>query len=192
MVRNLYLIRHGETEWNEAGLLQGQTDVPLTEVGRRQALCLAARLKDFSVTSVYASPLARAFESATLIFPGRTIVPLPGLMERHLGELQGLTREEAAKRFPPYASAGTSLLEEAPPGGESMAEFSARVLAAYQAMRGDDVAVVAHGGSISVLLAHLLGIPRGRIRLDNASLSIVANPQEVWQVRVLNSTAHLS
>jgi broad specificity phosphatase PhoE len=192
-MRTLYLIRHGETTWNHEGRLQGQLDVPLSARGEEQARRLARRLADVALDRIYTSPLRRARDTARLCFPERVdaMEELPGFMERHLGELQGLTRPEAELAFPPYRRAGTALLAEAPPGGESLADFVARVMAAFSEVQGTSVAIVAHGGSLSILLAELLGLARGRLRLENASLSILTHAQGVWHARVLDSTAHL-
>lgn len=189
-MQTLYLIRHGETLWNRECLLQGQEDVPLSETGKDEARRLGLRLRLETFDRLYASPLQRAWETARLVFPGRNIEPLPELMERHLGILQGLSRQEASQRFPPYAQGGTTGTSEAPPGGESLAEFLERVRRGLSRLEGERVAVVAHGGSLGVLISELLGIPRGRVRLDNASLSVLEQ-REVWHVRVLNSTQHL-
>jgi broad specificity phosphatase PhoE len=191
-----YLIRHGETEWNRSGVFQGQLDVPLSDVGRRQAATLAPGLRRLPVTHVYASPLSRAHETARLLFPDREVTLLPELMERNLGVLQGLTPAEAERRYP-GVWAQLNDLEGGPPGAESLGAFRDRVKSAFARMAGTHVAVVAHGGSIRALLEHALGFDRldtphpGRIRIDNTSLSVVARGEEGFTVRVINARPHL-
>jgi broad specificity phosphatase PhoE len=189
-----YLIRHGETEWNKGNIWQGQEDVPLSGRGREQAERLRRRFSGVAVDSVYASPLARAWETASIAFPGRAIHPLPALMERHMGLLQGKTHAEARRIWAWVAEWDRDGRTAAPPQGEDWDSFQRRVLGALPALQGERVAVVAHGGSLRCLLEHLLGVegPRpGRIRLDNASVSIVERREETWHVHVVNSTLHL-
>ena len=103
--QKLILVRHGETEWNSAFRFQGQTDVPLGEEGRRQAVLLADRLGAVEFDRVYSSPLSRAFETASIIrkrssFP-MDIVTRPELSEMCFGTWEGLTLSEIQKNDPP-------------------------------------------------------------------------------------------
>jgi len=88
------LIRHGETEWNAAGRIQGQADVPLSDNGRRQALLLRERLAGAGFDHLYASDLVRSEETARLVFPGVALRLDRRLQEQHVGEFDGLTWQE--------------------------------------------------------------------------------------------------
>jgi broad specificity phosphatase PhoE len=144
----LLLVRHGETDWNAAGRLQGHTDRPLNEYGRRQARELAERLAGDGVGAVYTSDLARARETAEIIATrlGLEIVLDPDLREKDWGNWEGLTADERA-----------SLEFE----GESTEEHRERVLRAVArivaAHPGERVVVVTHGGSLRRIQAALAG-----------------------------------
>ena len=149
---HLYFVRHGETDWNAERRIQGSTDIPLNETGRRQASGTGRLLARRSWDALYASPLSRAFETASINgaevgLP--TPIPLPEIVERNYGEAEGLTGSEIDARFP-----GDSPV----PGRETREEVVARVLPALLELAerhsGQNVIVVGPGGVIrSVLLA---------------------------------------
>ena len=92
----LYITRHGETEWNTKGMMQGWGDSPLTELGREQGKWLRDRIKDLHIDVIYSSPSGRAYETAKIIKGNRDIEILTdeGLKEIHMGNWQGLSQEE--------------------------------------------------------------------------------------------------
>jgi len=198
-MRALYLVRHGQSVSNAVRRFQGIQDVPLSELGRRQAAALGAALRVRSFAHVYASPLGRARHTAEIILAGRS-VPLTvveELRELSLGDWEGRTVEEIrALPGDPYARWVRDPVEHLPPGAEPLDAVQQRVLAAMRRIAhahpdGEDVLVVAHGGVISAYLAHCLGLPLSgiwRLTLSNASVSSVAPPR----VLSLNDTAHLA
>uniref|UniRef100_A0A942Y9C5 Histidine phosphatase family protein n=1 Tax=Neobacillus citreus TaxID=2833578 RepID=A0A942Y9C5_9BACI len=103
MTTHLYLVRHGETDWNKQRRIQGSTDIPLNETGRAQAAATAELLARRPVDAVVASPLSRAFETGAVI-ADRLGLAVPatyeGLQERSYGEAEGLTDDEVAARYP--------------------------------------------------------------------------------------------
>ena len=103
MTTHLYLVRHGETDWNKQRRIQGSTDIPLNETGRAQAAATAELLARRPVDAVVASPLSRAFETGSVIAE-RLGLSVPatyeGLQERSYGEAEGLTDDEVAARYP--------------------------------------------------------------------------------------------
>ncbi len=163
----LFLVRHGETDWNAAGRWQGQTDVPLNARGREQAVEVAVRLRAEGIASVASSDLLRARATAELVASGlRLVVNLidPALRERRFGCFEGLTREEVAARFP---EAWARYLEDpgpAPPGGETREELVGRLLpavASAAARLPGPLLVVMHGGAMRALLSDHVGeMPR--------------------------------
>ena len=161
----LCLARHGETDWNKHGILQGWLDVPLNEKGRHQADELAAGLAGSGLTAVWSSNLVRARETADIIALALQLAaPLchEGLKERHFGALQGIPKSELAELNPVLLA---QILRRNPAaefvGGESMGEFSDRVLRACVEIgsrhRGERVLVITHGWCLDVALRHTGG-----------------------------------
>lgn len=162
MATTLYIARHGETDWNRDRRIQGQTDIPLNDTGRRQAEELRAGLEHVVLHAVYSSDLERAWDTATVVAEPRGLVVRrrPALREKHFGTWEGLTDAEVSERFP-----------DAVPGswgdGETGEELASRVVRAIdeivEAHDGESVLVVSHGGAIRALYRHA-GIEVGPIR----------------------------
>ena len=144
----LVLVRHGETEWNRIGRVQGLTDVPLNDTGREQARHAGRRLAAESWHAIAASPLARAAETARIIaeeigLPGVELVD--ALVERNYGEAEGLTGAEIDARYGGVVHAReprTAVVERARPA----------LLALAERHPGGRVLVVSHGGVIGSLV----------------------------------------
>lgn len=166
MKTELILLRHGETEWNSDNRLQGHRDSALSRQGLRQADALAARLASVAFCALYSSDLGRALETARRIAArtGHAVVPDARLRERGLGILEGLTREEARERHPEvFASYSEGPPDYVVPEGESTAQRLRHALECLEELgarhRGERLVVVTHGGVLSLLLRHCLGIP---------------------------------
>ena len=168
---HLCVARHGETEWNRSGVLQGWTDVPLNALGREQAGQMAAVHADAGFNAVWTSPLVRASETAEIIAAALGLPPPSrhdGLRERHFGAIQGIPKSELAVLNPSQLE---QILRRNPAaqftGGESMDEFADRVLAACSDIgarhRGDKVLVITHGWVMDVLTRHLNGLARSAV-----------------------------
>src|SRR5437763_621080 len=149
-VTTILLARHGETDWNVEGRLQGWDDRPLNATGRTQARELAERLADVPFDAVYASDLSRARETAELVAEphGVPVVVDSDLREMDYGSWSGLTRSEIEERFP-----GQTRHD-----GETREEHLGRVLAAAERIAarhpGERVLIVSHGGSLRALRRH--------------------------------------
>ena len=118
----ILLVRHGETDWNASGRIQGHSDTPLNAAGRQQAQRAAQRLAPEPVRALYSSDLARAFETATIIGEplGLTVVTSPRLRERQYGAWEGLTSAEIQARYPEqFAMWRARSTDFAPPQGET-------------------------------------------------------------------------
>jgi broad specificity phosphatase PhoE len=194
----LLLARHGESLWNAERRFQGHTDVALSPRGRAQAEALGRGLRGYRVQAAYVSPFCRAVETAELALRGTGIplVIVEELRELSLGTWEGCTVDEVrARDGDPYVAWIRAPHDCLPPGGEPLPVVSARVRAGLDRIAaahpdGEDVLVVAHGGVISVYACHLLGCSYNqlwRLRVDNASLTIVRPPRLVS----LNETGHL-
>jgi len=163
----LYFIRHGETDWNVEGRLQGQRDVPLNATGRRQASEAGVILRDLmkregrnaSDLAYWASPLVRARVTMELVREALGLDPHSGfqlddrLRELTFGQWEGFTLAEVGVKAP--ASLEARQVDKwrfVPPGGESYQQLCARVRTWYDAIE-DDTVVVAHGGTARALTA---------------------------------------
>jgi len=145
----IYLLRHGETDWNVERRYQGLTDIPLSRRGRG----LLGRA-DFAPARVYVSPLRRASETASLLFPGAEQIVVPDLRELDFGVFEGRTADEMEKdaAYRNWVEGGCS---DRCPGGEGWAEFSQRTCAAFEKLMEaapDPLVIVAHGGTQMAVL----------------------------------------
>ena len=200
----LLLVRHGQSTWNAQGRLQGWADPPLDDTGQEQALKLARRLaaEEKNVSAIYSSPLLRARQTAEAIglTLGLTVQTDDRLKENDVGRLAGLTGAEIEARFPEWVAARRASVEWAPPpGGEDRDAFVSRAVAVMcdiVAHHPDQtVAIVSHGGTLGVYLAHLLEMPIHRslpFQFDNTSLSIVKVSERRVRLFKFNDTSHLS
>lgn len=167
MSSRLYLVRHGETEWNRQQRIQGSTDIPLNDTGREQALNTAARLSSVAPCAVFASPLRRAFETGEIIaraldLPEPSAVPT--LVERHYGEAEGLSYRQIQRRFP-----DRSFVPGQEPGHRLTARSVRAVLDIARSSDGEATVIVAHGGVIRAVLAEVHA-PSSRGRITNGSV----------------------
>jgi len=166
----LVLIRHGQTTWNQEGRYSGQTDIPLSEEGLRQAQHLAERLRGQSFQAIYSSDLQRARQTAEPIARA-TGAPLyfdPRLREINQGEWEGMLFEDIRRRFLDlWQHRLQNPHTAAPPGGETVGQVRERVLGALeeilQAHPQGRVAIVAHGLVLALILTHAQGEPLERV-----------------------------
>ena len=179
------MVRHGQSTANAKGIWQGQMEFPLSEEGRRQAVLAGKALAREPYEALYSSPLARAFETATIIASESgfraEIIPLEGLSERHGGVLEGHTWAEQERRDPEFAERFLSLPEEdrwAFAGAEMDEEVMERFEAAISEIRerhpeGARIVVVSHGGAMRAFLRDRFGpdVLPGTHRAANASIT---------------------
>lgn len=195
----LLLARHGQSLWNEVKKFQGSTDVELSALGRAQAAALGRALRGHRLAAAYVSPMHRAVETAQIALAEARVplTPLEELRELCLGEWEGCTVDEIRSREgDPYSRWVSAPLDCPPPGAEPLPDVCTRVLRGIDRIvaahrHGDDVLLIAHGGVISVYACWLLGVDFNRLwrlRVDNASLTIVKPPRLVS----LNDTSHLT
>jgi probable phosphoglycerate mutase len=152
-------VRHGETSWNVDARIQGQLDIHLNDTGRWQARRVGDALSGEDLSAVYSSDLHRAHETARAIADaaGIQVVAHPGLRERRFGMFEGKTFDEIHQTWPDHAHNWKKRIPEwePPEGGESLLQLRERVtrtitdLAARH--RGEQIAVVAHGGVLDTL-----------------------------------------
>jgi broad specificity phosphatase PhoE len=174
----LLLVRHGQSEGNATGVVQGHVDFGLSALGWRQAEATAATLAALKVDRVVSSPLRRAFDTATVIGAavGVEIEAFPGLMEYNIGEASGLTGPQIRERFPDIMSAYRRGERPQFPGEEGREIFLQRVSGVLEELRDTDLSVVAvaHGGVVGALCYAALGLDYGRpglFRVANCSIT---------------------
>lgn len=169
MSRHLLLIRHGQTTYNAAGRMQGHLDTELTEAGYAQARAAADLMAGKGITKIVASTLTRAAETARVIGEriGVDVLLDDRLRETHLGEWQGKSSAEVDDEAPGARAIWRHDPTWAPPGGESRVEVAERarpvideLMSSYDDWEDASVLVVAHGGAISALVGHLLGLEK--------------------------------
>ena len=164
----LYIIRHGQTDWNVEGKIQGRQDIPLNDMGRRQARALADGMKSRPVASVYSSPQKRAMETAEAIAGplGLTVKAVPQLMEIGYGDWEGRSAEDILTTDRElYESWWQHPATVAPPGGETLNQVDERCRQAWDMIRSGmkgDTAVVAHGGTPTLSYIFWRASPRPR------------------------------
>lgn len=159
----LYVVRHGETDWNAKGLIQGHTDVPLNEEGKKQALDLARELKEIGFRAIFASDLKRAQETAVIIarLHKKSVITTHLLRERTFGPFEGRSKEEIfqveellndPQKRKKYGEEHDFYPENDQAITDRFFEFSSDV---HKTHRGKTILAVTHGGVIRGLLKHL-------------------------------------
>ena len=162
MKTTFYLIRHGETAWNAEGRLQGHTDIAIGDTGREQAEAVAQELHSKHIDAIYSSPLSRAMETAQVI--GKKLdLPVHSidtLKERHLGKLEGVTKEEMRAIYPDWERMSEEeRFKDDREGTESGENTAQRILETLKLLAekhpDQTIACVSHGGNIRFTLVKL-------------------------------------
>lgn len=190
----LWLARHAEPEDSASGRCYGKLDLALSAAGLEQASRLARHLRDEPLAAVYASPRRRTVQTAEAL--GRTVHLAGDLREIDFGAFEGRTYEEIERDYPDVFARWMSQPTEVHfPGGESFSQMRRRVLRAAGEIRkrhaGETVAIVAHGGTLRILLAEALGIPDANIfRLGQpyCALSLIRYAGDYPIVEAMNAT----
>ena len=202
MTVRLCLVRHGETQWNADGRVQGQLDVPLSPIGLAQARAVATVLGRERFDAIYSSDLVRVRQTAepTASLLAQEVVFKKELRERHYGVFQGLTYADAKLKLPQ----DYERFRAKDPGydfqtGESLSQFNERALAFFDSLvakhRGQGVLVFTHGGILEMLIRHATGrgisTPRD-FEIPNAALNRLEHGSAGWRVLAWADIAHLT
>ena len=201
------LIRHGETDWNRDRRIQGQTDTPLSSLGRQQALAIGQRLKRERFTAIYASDLQRAWDTAQAIGQAAlaerpdAVQPVADrrLREMDFGEWEGKTSAEIAASHPEaHARSKHRDADFRIPGGESFRDLYERTVAAVTSLvdahPGGALCVVAHGGILDMMYRHTHAIALDQPRvfsLYNAAYNCLEHGDGRFRLEVWGEVAHL-
>lgn len=201
----IYFVRHGQTEWNLKGMLQGKKNSPLTEKGKSQAVKLGEALKDVEFEGIYASPMVRASLTAEIIKGDRdqALYTVPELREMSFGDMEGLTKKEFERLHPvQYKNLWEDAVVYDPAAfnGETFAEVDARVMEGLEHLvkshpGGGKILVVSHGMTLKNIVTHVLGhgledywndpVP------ENTSLTIVSYKEGKYKMEDFSNTSHL-
>lgn len=198
----LWLVRHGETEWNRRGLVQGDSDVPLNDLGVRQAQALAGRIGHEMFDAVYASDLSRARKTAEITFPDANLILDARLREINLGVFEGRVWADISEGE--RAQVAVWLMgpyDQKVPGGESSDDLRARILDWLKSLPEQGrIIAFAHGGTIAAILQTFTGRPRPRtwdepggwgFRLKNTSICKLHISETFTSLEVVNDAVHL-
>ena len=180
MKTDIYIIRHGETDWNRAARMQGHADEPLNDLGREQAAQVAAALASYPLDAIYSSDLSRALDTARAIaaqHPQLQHLPVHTSAlwrERDYGRFQGMTLPEV----------------------EAIDPHAAQQLQSVAAQHaGQQIAIVCHGGVLDIIWRIVHGLPVDTPRawaLPNTGINHLRYAQASWQVLDWGNTAHLA
>jgi probable phosphoglycerate mutase len=202
MSTRILLIRHGETDWNVEGRIQGHLQIPLNRRGRAQAELLAAHLQGTRFDAVYSSDLVRALQTAQAIvrYSRREIREDVRLREWDLGVLAGLRRNQAEHDQPQAARIRRdNLVDEPIPGGESIRQRFGRITRVVADIaarhRGECVLIVSHGGPLGDCYRRATGKrieERVKIDLFNASINEIHIDGDDWRLESWAQTDHLA
>ena len=195
--QKIMLIRHGDplSETDEKRFI-GQTDLPLTNKGRRQAQCWQEWLFDVPIACIISSDLSRCMETARILCADRPIIvnPMSGLREINLGGWDGMTFRRVRERWPDaFRQRGAEIARFRPPGGgESFLDLQQRVIPVFEKavdQAGGILLIVAHAGVNRMILCHLLGMPPEnlfRIAQDYGAMNLIDRHAHGYRIQAIN------
>lgn len=201
IVTEIFLVRHGQTVSNVQGRIQGHSDSPLSEQGKKEVERLASRLKDLTFSALWSSDLGRAMATSEILAKSLDLPIQPQLKLREVsfGEVEGMTWEEVRDLHGKLNEAWYQHHADVRmPGGESREEVTYRVVGLLESWAvehaGQRILAVTHGGVLACIFSWLLQIPRGvrpLCAVDNAAISILQHKNERWKIKTWNDGWHL-
>lgn len=203
MSTRIFLVRHGETQWNLTHRFQGRIDVPLNQEGKNQARALALTLKDEPLLAIHSSPLVRAVETARFIKEFHPSTPLfeeEGLTEMDLGEFDGMEAAYWSAHYQDFINAWRSSPGRLKmPGGESLQEVQIRAIDTLKRITrlypsGSTLLLCSHNFVNRALLCQALGFSLDRFRdvqQDTATLNILCMQGQQLSAELVNDLSHL-
>lgn len=197
----IYLIRHGQSEWNLLYKIQGQKDAPLTDLGKEQARKLGERLVGEKIDIIYSSDLSRALETARIIssIVNKPVVAINEFREINFGPWEGLTLKEIRNKFKEEYSIWMSSPEKFRlEGAETLEALKRRVMSYVNKIikenKDKNIAIVSHNATLKVIILSLLNIGLSYYKnfsLNNVSLSIIECRDYNNVLTLFNDTSHL-
>jgi broad specificity phosphatase PhoE len=199
--QTIFLIRHGETEFNRLGVFRGRYEVDLNDRGRRQAEDAGSSLKGRGITFILTSPLERARETAAIIagIIGVDYKVDEAFNNIHLGIWQGVAKDRVKEQYPDLWRKWTTAPEELRvPGAETVEEVRKRSFSRLEELTGSDGAsfgIVTHRSVLKGLAASILNVPAPwfwKFYIDNAAYSVFEHDNSGFVLTSWNSNAHLT
>ena len=199
----IFLVRHGETDFNLTHGFQGRIDIPLNKEGKNQAQALALALKDEPLTAIYSSPLIRAMETARSIRAFHPSTPLfeeEGLTEMDLGEFDGMQAGDWGSQHQEFYKAWRTMPSHLKmPGGEGLREVQIRAIDTLERITkpyplGSTLLLCSHNFVNRTLICHALGLPLDRFRdfqQDATALNVLYRREGRLLAEVVNDVSHL-
>lgn len=197
-VQKVFLIRHGETDFNRDHRLQGTLPVPLNDKGRLQAEALGLYLKHHSIDALFSSPLNRARQTADLIGQALNLAVQdePRMGEIAFGKYEGLTLEQRKTQYPDedrmWKSGDMSYIV---PEGESRRSVQKRMAAAWEDLTSNTdyqtIVLVSHGSALKILLRYMYHYLPDK-SLNNTSITTLSRFNQIWEIESFAETPHLS
>jgi broad specificity phosphatase PhoE len=197
----IFVVRHGETQWNKEEIFRGRNDVPLNEIGRKQADRVGARFAGRSIDLIVSSPLARALQTAEAIgrTTGKTVRPMEDLTDMSFGAWEGLSLKEVENRHP----GDLAIWRESPQklhveGGETLMQVRQRLSQTLATVSSDasrqTIVVVTHRVICKLIVLHCLGIGNDHfwdMRFDPCSVTLMEYTGDRAGLVFSNDTCHL-
>lgn len=198
LATKIFLVRHGETQWNLEGRMQGHLDSPLTDKGVAQAKALGEKLEHYFFTAIYSSDSPRALTTARYLSQQR-IALKQCLRERNLGIFQGVLKKDLELLFPEeFRHYSTHNPDYVVPQGESGHQFRRRCVTCLEDIArqhsGEQILVVAHGGVLNSIFKHTVDLPYASPRcftLSNTTLNIFSYQDNRWLLETWGDASHL-
>ncbi|TYR79379.1 histidine phosphatase family protein [Priestia megaterium] len=193
----LYLIRHGQTDWNKQKLIQGHSNIPLNEEGKKQAKKVAKCFENKQISRIYASDLSRAYETAKEIAKAariKSVETCEKLRERSFGDLEAKSVKVLYELVPNYATNwGAKPLYNIEALEVAQRRFIERLTEIMENSKGEKVVVVSHGAVINAFIHHVTSGEHGtgKTILHNTSITTFTYNQGKWKLEQLNDCTHI-
>ncbi|MEW5951072.1 MAG: histidine phosphatase family protein [Elusimicrobiota bacterium] len=196
-MKRVFLIRHGETDWNKMKIFRGSSEVPLNETGRKQVKRLGKYFSNIDLELIYSSPRIRAFDTAFAVSNGKIdIVKEEGFADINRGEWEGLSHKQVKRKWPCLYNKWFSRPQNMKfPKGESIEAVKRRSAKSFDtAVRGkENIAIVSHHVTLRILLCSILGLESAffrKMELYTASVTELRLERGIWVLHKLNDNGN--
>jgi broad specificity phosphatase PhoE len=197
-LQKVFLIRHGETDYNREHRLQGALPVPLNDNGRSQAKALGLYLKNHDIEAIFSSPMIRARQTADIISQALnvTVQEESRIQEIAFGKFEGMLPNETEAEYPDeYRMWKSGDMSYTVPDGESRRAVQKRMAQAWDELTTSDayetIALISHGSALRIIMRYLFHyVPTETI--ENTSLTTLSRFDEVWEIESFAEKRHLN